>query len=100
MSERQQRMIAAFAAYERQLRDRVGDEHSPHNVIGTPIGTRLQRIIRLRDGWRLWTATANLIHGTCIELHNDGTVTRLTTRVDEGDEEFVVRPADDQARRQ
>lgn len=84
-------MIRAFVEYERAHPYVAG---SPHNVIGTPLGTRLQRIIRLRDGWRLWIATADFVYGTFMDLHNNGLVTSTTTRVGEGDESFVVRPAD------
>jgi hypothetical protein len=63
-----------------------------HDTIATPPGTRLQRIIRLYHGWRLWTATRDYKY---LVLYNDGRVLNCTTREDEGDDQFWARPSDD-----
>ena len=44
--------------------------------------------------WRLWLHTPDYVHGTYLLLYSDGKVTRVVTREDEGDEVFLVRPAD------
>lgn len=67
---------------------------SDRNTIGVPIGTRLQRIIRLPTSWRLWIATADFVFGTYLELHDNGRITNTTVRRDEGDDTFEVRPPD------
>jgi hypothetical protein len=67
-------------------------------LIGVPTGTRLHRIIRLEHGWRLWLSTNDYIHGTYLECHNSGIVTRTTVREDEGDETIPIRPADNTIR--
>jgi hypothetical protein len=69
-----------------------------HSVVGCAPGTRLYRIIRLPYGWRLWLATRDFIHGSYLELHDNGRVVRFETRPDEGDELFVVRPSDEEIR--
>ena len=69
---------------------------SDHNTIGVPLGTRLQRIIRLPNGWRLWIATADFVFGTYLELFDDGRILRCTTRKDEGDEVYWVRPSNNE----
>ena len=89
------RMLEAFIAYERETRDRLGD----YNTMSVPIGTRLQRIIRLDNGWKLWVATRDYIHGTYYILDNDGSMTMVTARSDEGDEIAHTRPSDDAIRR-
>lgn len=65
-----------------------------HSVIGVPPGTRLLRISRLRGYWIVWTATSDYVHGTYLRMYDSGKVVRVTVRIDEGDEEFVVRPTD------
>jgi hypothetical protein len=95
----QERMLAGFA-----LMPSTGSEATPgpriqlrtHNIdtIALMPGTRLQRIIRLSYGWRLWTATRDYVFGSYLELYNDGTIANWTTREDEGDEFFFSRPAD------
>ena len=101
----QERMLAGFA-----LMPSPGSEATPgpriqlsptqpqlqhdNNTIALIPGTRLQRIIRLSYGWRLWTATRDYVFGSYLELYNDGTIANWTTREDEGDEFFFSRPAD------
>lgn len=88
---RQQRMIQAFADYEHLYHQPTGVDHS---VIGVPVGTRLVRVNRLRNGkWRLWLATKDFIYGTYLDLCSNGMVLRVTVRDGEGDEAFIVRPA-------
>lgn len=83
------RMLAGFALYTEPTHTN-GD----HHTIAVPLGTRLLRIIRLSHGWTLWTSTRDFIHGTYIELHDDGSAYNWTIRVDEGDECFMIRPDD------
>jgi hypothetical protein len=85
-----ERMLAGFALY----REPAAPVGADHNTIGTPIGTRLQRIIRLYHGWRLWTATNNFVHGSYLELFDDGRILNCTVRRDEGDEMFWARGPD------
>lgn len=66
----------------------------PTDIVGMPQGTKCQRIIRLRRGWMVWIATTDYVHGTYLILCDSGEVVRVTAREDEGDEMFVVRPAD------
>ncbi len=92
---RHDRMIAEFIKYE-QTRASLAthvDPNADHSVVGVPLGTRLQRIIRRHGAWMLWIATQDFHHGTYLLLHDNGMVIRVTSRADEGDEEFVVRPA-------
>lgn len=95
MSERQQRMIDAFAEYERRDPATVGLRHS---IIGMPLGTRLHRMIRVPNGWMLWLSTRDYIYGTYLLVYDSGTVERWTVREDEGDEVFTVRPSDQEIR--
>ena len=88
-----ERMLQAFIVYERNHRPAVVGATS--NIVGLPLGTRLKRIVRIDNGWRLWTATADYLFGTYLCVMNDGQVTSTTVREDEGDETFVVRPTDD-----
>lgn len=91
-----ERMLAGFALYnETEPAAPVGADH---HTIATPLGCRLMRMIRLYHGWRLWTATADFRFGTFYELFDDGRVLQCTTRVDEGDEFFWVRPSDEYIR--
>jgi len=85
-----QAMLDAFITHERSTR-RLPDTH---NIIGMTPGTRCYRIIRGDDGWRVWTATRDFIHGSYIELHNDGSAYRWECRPDEGDECIMIRPDD------
>jgi len=55
---------------------------------------RLRRILRLPHGWCLWIDTADYVHGTFYELHDNGCVNRVTVREDRGDEVEVMRPSD------
>jgi len=84
---RQQRMVAAFAEYEHAVRDLPPTA----NIIGIQPGTRLYRIVRTNSGWRVWVATRDFIHGSYIELHNDGSAYKWECRPDEGDECFTIR---------
>lgn len=93
----QERMLAGFAMYKPE-HDPVMLATAQHNLIGVPIGTRLMRIYRTVSYWRLWIATKDYIHGTYMELHNDGRVYTITARAEEGDEIVVVRPTDAQVK--
>lgn len=90
MSESNRRMLAAFASYEQDAR--IPDMH---NIMQQYPGTRLYRIVRIPDGWRIWLATRDFIHGSFLELHNTGLVMRYDIRPDDGEESIVVRPSDD-----
>lgn len=89
----QQRMLEGFALYKEPVW-----QPSNHDVMATPIGCRLLRIIRLPRGWRLWVATRDFIYGTYLELHDTGRVVNITTRADEGDDIFQARPSDEEIR--
>ena len=90
MTDSNQRMLAGFADYER---DRILPEQ--HNIMQQYPGTRLYRVVRIPNGWRVWLATRDFIHGSYLELHNTGLVIRYECRPDEGEESIVVRPSDD-----
>jgi hypothetical protein len=84
-------MLAAFASYEQDAR--IPDMH---NIMQQYPGTRLYRVVRCGpDKWRVWLATRDFIHGSFLELHNNGLVVRYDVRPDDGEESFVVRPSDD-----
>lgn len=57
------------------------------------LSVRLKRIIRLPNGWRLWTDTADFRYGTFYELHDSGRVVRFVVREDRGDEVTQLRPS-------
>lgn len=63
-------------------------------VIATPIGTRLRRIERRKQHWILWTDTKDFVHGTYLQLWDNGAVFNVTTRDGEGPEEFLVKESD------
>jgi hypothetical protein len=88
-----ERMLAGFAEY---IEPPIPIEHC---IIGTPLGARCKRIERITDGWKVWIATNDYIYGTALFLFNDGKIVHATTRQDEGDDVFVVRPSDDGIRR-
>ena len=88
-----QRMLEGFALYT-AAQPRDFSARPDPDIIATPPGTRLQRIIRLPRGWRLWTATRDFMHGSYLELHNNGRIMNCTARADEGDEVFEARPPD------
>jgi hypothetical protein len=91
----QSSMIQAFADYERNH-----VLHDEYNIMQQYPGTRLYRVVRCSpDKWRVWLATRDFIHGSYLELHNNGLVMRYECRPDEGEESFVVRPSDDDIRR-
>ena len=60
-----------------------------HAVIGVPLGTRLQRIIRHDNAWQLWVSTNDYVYGTYYMLYDDGRAASTTVREDEGDETFT-----------
>jgi len=88
------RLIEGFASYKEP------DIPPDKTLVGMPIGTRLHRVYRLPHGWRLWLATNDFRYGTFIELFDDGRVLHCTTRRDEGDDIFWVRPSDATIRNQ
>ena len=98
----QERMLAGFALHRSPAQP--GDPYAyPHvhqdtNTLATPPGTRLQRIIRLPRGWRLWLASRDFVFGTYLELFDDGRVLNCTVREDEGDDYFWSRPSDEELR--
>ena len=65
-----------------------------HDTIAMPLGSKCQRIVRLRDGWMVWTATTDYQLGTYLLLCDTGEVLRVTARDGEGDDYFMIRPAD------
>ena len=93
----QSSMLSAFAAYERATRDHSDSDAT--NIMQQYPGTRLYRIVRIPNGWRVWLATRDFIHGSFLELHDTGLVMRYECRPDEGEESYVVRPSDDDIRR-
>jgi hypothetical protein len=90
-----ERMLAGFALLKNEGAVPAAPVGADRNTIATPIGTRLQRIIRLYHGWRLWTATNDFHHGTYLELFDDGRILHNVARHDEGDEHYWVRPSDE-----
>lgn len=89
-----ERMLAGFALY----REAAAPVGADRNTIATPIGTRLQRIIRLYHGWRLWVSTVDFRYGTHLELFDDGRILRTVSRRGEGDEHMWIRPSDEAIR--
>ena len=57
------------------------------------LSVRLRRIIRLPNGWRLWTDTNDFVLGTYYELHDNGRCVRHVIRDDQGDDIMQVRPS-------
>ena len=94
MDEHSQRMLQAFIEYELRMQGKL----SQHALVGFPLGTRALRLIRLSYGWRLWSATADYVYGTYWDIHDNGMIIRYTIRADEGDEEYLIRPSDDEIR--
>ena len=90
------KMLDAFIAFERETAHKL----DAHSIVGVPLGTRLQRIVRHRNGWQLWTATRDYTYGTFYVLGDSGVVKTITSRRDEGDEVINARPSDDTIRRQ
>lgn len=95
MSERQRRMLQAFADYEQRDPATVGPRH---NIVGMPLGTRLLRMIRQKGVWWMWLATKDYIYGTYLLVYDDGHIERVTIREDEGDDIITVRPSDEEIR--
>ena len=85
-----QSMIDAFTDYERNH-----VLHDEYNIMQQYPGTRLYRVVRIPDGWRVWLATRDFIHGSFLELHNSGLVIRYDIRPDDGEDSIVCRPSDD-----
>jgi hypothetical protein len=44
--------------------------------------------------WRMWLHTPDHVHGTYLVLRSDGSITRVTVRQDEGDDEVLIKPAE------
>jgi hypothetical protein len=63
-------------------------------VIGIPIGTRLMRIERNAQSWKLWIATTDYKYGTYILCYDNGAMHRITERPDEGPEIMLVKGED------
>ena len=59
-----------------------------------PAGTRLLRIVRHAAHWQLWTATKDFVHGSYLELHDDGRIINTTEREGDGPETFIVKGPD------
>ena len=96
-----ERMLAGFALYREGSPAQPGGHSAntlDHYTMQMQPGTRLQRIIRLPRGWRLWLATRDFVFGTYLELHDTGRVVNITTREDEGDEIIHARPSDEEIR--
>jgi len=92
LQHRKEAILAGFALYqERELT-------SGECTHALQPGTRAMRIERLVYGWRVWLATRDFIHGTYLELHNDGAILNCTVRADEGDDRFIARPSDNEIR--
>lgn len=50
---------------------------------------------RLPNGvWRLWLHTPNFVHGTYLLLYPNGSVDKVTTRDEEGDDIIHIKEAD------
>jgi len=64
------------------------------NTIAVPLGTRLLRIVRVQDGWQLWTGTRDYVHGSYLLLNDEGDVHNVTVRKGQGDDSFQVRHKD------
>ena len=67
--------------------------------IGVPPGTRLQALMRVDDGWLVWTAFNNASTperwlGTYLHLKHDGSINRVTVKEDGSEDVFTIRPAD------
>lgn len=97
----QQSLLEGFALYTAAQPPAVRSTLSAtmrmdRNTMATSVGCRLQRIIRLPHGWRLWTATRDYKYGSYLELFDDGRVLNCTTRVDEGDDYYWCRPSDEE----
>ena len=86
-----QAMLDAFVAYERAQQDTCLPD--THRIIGFLPGVRLLRVIRLDNGWQVWVATRDFIHGTWYEFHDDGSAYKWTCN-EEGDECITIRPDD------
>jgi len=90
-------MLDAFIEYERKRnREPVPISGLNHNLIHMPIGTRLLRMDREATSWILWLATRDYLHGTYLQVWDDGHVERVTVRADEGDEVITVRPSNEE----
>lgn len=58
-------------------------------------GTTVLRIERAPNhSWMLWLNTRDYIHGTFLQLYDDGMIERVTVRNDEGDSILLVKGPD------
>ncbi len=65
-------------------------------IVGIPPDTQLLRIDRLVDSYILWISTKDFIHGTYLQVYNDGEVLHCTERNDEcGPDVYTIKPSDD-----
>jgi hypothetical protein len=61
--------------------------------IGVRIGKRTLVLDRMSDEWRLWiNHNADMTCGTLLELHNDGSVIRVTYEEDGTEHSVTVAP--------
>lgn len=63
-------------------------------IIATPIGTRLKRIERCANFWRVWISTVDFRYGTYLLLYDTGRIENVTERADQGPEVFTVVEGD------
>lgn len=71
----------------------------PMHRIGLPprtVALRLERSIT-GDGWALWiSGNADFTEGTYLRLNNNGSIQRVHLRDDGTEDEFNVRPKDEE----
>jgi len=90
-----QSMLEAFIEYEQRDPATCGPLR---NLIGMPVGSRLLRMYRRQGHWQLWLATRDYVFGTYLLVYDNGMIERITEFVDEGPEQFTVRPTDEEIR--
>jgi hypothetical protein len=69
----------------------------PQQQIALPPGTKFLRLTRSRnnDGWIIWiNADPDFEYGTFLYLYNNGRIENWTTRPDQQETCFEVRPPD------
>jgi hypothetical protein len=66
----------------------------PTRLQGAAIDRVQMTFPRSYDYWRLWLHTNDHVNGTFLELHNDGSIIRVTTR-DGYDDRDVIKPKDE-----
>lgn len=74
--------------------------HADIDTLALSYAVRLRRIVRLPRGWRLWIDTADFVHGSFYELHDNGRVVHFTVREDRGDEITQLRPSTEEITRE